>query len=621
MVERLKPLVLPKTDEGSSPSIQSAPIHIFEITTPSLTEVSVKPSFEELFSTLREARLARQTLVNRKSLQTWPSVNPEKRRKVEEILDNSQEIRGHVKLPKRLPPLRVNRASELIEAGMQAHRAIFQRLRDFIQPQLEEEFGKHARDLKREVENAIKQVIVSGKINDEEQIRSTLKEQFRVTGESRIREVRSVMTSEEIQKYERNVQLHIARLRDRLIQRGVDLEDAAQEARLAVLEAINNYNPELGKFPPYLFTIINGRLHDLMRTTSPMSRSEQRNLKIISEFEEKFESGKGRLPTIEEVELATGIKQEEIQDIKEFPRVFTQADLGEEVIEIMEREGHEGLRDSDPLVDPEGYLMEKEDVAVSITEYDRVKTALELLPERDRVIVRQYNFEGLPFWKVAENLGLSESGVCKLHKLAIARLKKMLTTSVSLKAFLHELGISYMSFNNNHLGEGLTYQHAGRAGARLGPVEMLTIKKRVEAHKQQVIENREARKERTAKRNKAEKRRSKRQKEIKGNVKNRLRGEHPQSEKVNGHRPKEYRPVKPEDLEVLLELYGDRLKDKEIRVLRLRSGLEDGVLWTREEVAIAIDLKTSAGVLYIENTGLGKLRQLEPSIFEQETSK
>lgn len=585
------------------------------------SEVVEAPTFEELFSTLREARLARQTLVNRKSLQTWPSVDPEEKKRVEEILDNSQEIRGHVKLPKRLPPLRINRASELIGAGMQAHRAIFQRLRDFIQPQLEEEFREHARDLKWEVENAIKQVIVSGRINDEEQIRSDLKEQFGVTGESRIQEVRSVMTGEEIQKYEKNVQAHLARLRHRLSQRGVDLEDAAQEARLAVFEAINHYNPELGKFPPYLFTIINGRLHDLMRAASPMSRSEQRNLRTISEFEQNFESEKGRPPTIEEIELATGIRREEIQDIKEFPSVFTMADLREDMIKQMEREDHVALRDEDSLVEPEEYLLEKEDVGNLIAEHGRITTALSLLTERDSVIIRQYNFKDLPFWKVGENLGLSESRVCQLHKRALARLKKMLTTGVSLKVFLHELGISYASFDNNRLGEGLTYQHAGRAGARLGPVEMLTIKKRVEAHKQQVVENREARKERTAKRNKAEKRRSKRQKEIKHNVKNRLRGRHPQSEKVNGHRPKEYKPVKPEDLEVLLELYGDQLKDKEMRVLRLRSGLEDGVLWTMEETAIAINLKTATGVAYIERIGLGKLRKLEPSVFEYGTSK
>ncbi|MBI4091954.1 MAG: sigma-70 family RNA polymerase sigma factor [Candidatus Levybacteria bacterium] len=575
------------------------------------------PTFEELFSTLREARLARQTLVNRKRLPSWETLDPEEKRKVEEILGNSEEIRGHIKLPGRLPTLRINRTGELIESGKQARSLIFQRLRDFIQPQLDEEFGEHARDLRWEVENAIKQVIVSGRIDDERELQSALKDQFGVTGEAKIREVKSVMTGEEIKKYEKNVQRHIARLRDRLVRRGCDLEDAAQEARLAVLEAINNYNPELGKFPPYLFSIINGRLHDLMRTTSPMSRSEQRNLKIISEFEEKFESEKGRQPTIEETEVATGLKREVIQDIKEFPRVFTQADLGGEVIEIMEREGHEGLRDLDDTAEPEEFLAMKEEI---LADNERATVAFEFIPDREKQIIYRHDFEGKPHHEIGRELGLSESRTVQLRKRAIKRLKKMLSIGISLKEFLGELGITYSFFQVNNLGEGLNISR-GRKGARLGPVEMRIIKKRVEAHKQQVVENREARRRQIERRTKTEKRKKRREKELRRNVKERLRKRSFDPERVNGHRPKEYRPVKPEDLEVLLELYGDQLKGREVRVLRLRSGLEDGVLWTREEVAIVIGLKTSAGVVYIENRGLGKLRQLEPSIFEQETPK
>jgi len=616
MVEKLNPSVSSKTDEGGPSSIHS--VRVFEIATPSLTEITEveveAPTFEKLLGQLREARIARQTLVNRKNLPTWQYIDEEDRRQIENIIEDSHEIRGYVKLPSKFPQIRVNTARETIQAGKKARLSLIERLRNYIQPQIDEEYGDHARELRQTVEEAINQTIVNFNGNDEEDFQTSLKDQVHIKGEVKIQEVRSIMTGEEIQKYEKNVQTHLARLRDRLIRLGVDLEDAAQEARLAVLEAISNYNPELGKFPPYLFTIINGRLYDLMRTTSPMTRSEQKNLKEIFEFEQNFESDNGRPPTIEEIELATGIKREEIQDIKEFPHVFAMADLGEDIIEQI-------LRDQDSLVEPEKYLMEKEDVADLITEYGRIKVALELLAERDRAIVIQHNLKGLTFWKIAENLGLSESRICQLHKKALARLKKMLTTGVSLKAFLRELGISRDSFNNNRLGEGLEYKHAGRAGARLGPFEMLTIKKRVEAHKQQVVENREVRKKQTAKRNRVEKRRSRRQKEVKRIVKNRLRGKHLHPENVNGHRPKEYKPVKPEDLEILLELYGDQLKSNEVRVLRLRSGLEDGVLWTREEVAIVIGLKTPAGVLYIENRGLGKLRKLEPSIFEQETSK
>ena len=583
-----------------------------QLSLPQGAEIVEGPTFEELFGILKEARLARQTLVNRKRLPAWATLDSEEKRRVEEILDQSEGIRGHIKLPMKLPPLRVNRAGKLIEAGKQARSIIFQRLRDFIQPQLEEEFGDHAKDLRREADEAIRQVIVNGRIDDERAIQAVLKDQFGVTGESKIREVKSVMTGEEIQKYEKNVQRHVARLRDRLVRWGVDLEDAAQEARLAVLEAMNNYNPELGKFPPYLFTIINGRLHDLMRTMSPMSRSQQRNLKIVSEFEEKFESDKGRQPTIEEIEVATGLKREVIQDIKEFPKVFTQADLGDEVIEILEREGHEGLRDLDDTAEPEKFLAMKEGI---LSDNERLTAAFEFIPDREKQIIYRHDFEGKPHHEIGRELGLSESRTVQLRKRAIKRLRRMLSVGISLKEFLGEIGISYAVFNSNSFGEGLEFEHVGRGGTRLGPIEMKIIRDRAEAHKRQITENREARKKETARRHKIEKRKKRREKELKRNVKNRLKGNDTRSERVNGLRPKEYQPVKPDDLEVLLELYGDQLKDKEVRVLRLRSSLEDGVLWTLQEVALAINLKTAAGVRYIEQRGLEKLRELEPSTF------
>src|SRR3989344_9490470 len=125
MVERSESLPLTPLEKqmGGDNSLPIQSVHILEITAPLLTEateVSVQPTFEELFGILREARLARQTLVNRKILQTWATLDPEEKRRIEEILDKSEEIRGHIKLPEKLPPLRVSRAGELIEAGKEA---------------------------------------------------------------------------------------------------------------------------------------------------------------------------------------------------------------------------------------------------------------------------------------------------------------------------------------------------------------------------------------------------------------------------------------------------------------------------------------------------------------------
>ncbi len=624
MGEILKPSVLPTAIDESSLLPVNSMAGIFEVPVASLTEgaeVSVEPSFEELFEILREARLARQALINRKISQTWASVDPEEKKRVGDILDTSESIRGHIRLPEKLPPLRVSRASELIEAGKEARNLIFKRLKDFIQPQLDEEFGEHAKDLKWEVENAISHVITSGRINNEEQIHSDLIVQFGISGRTRIREVKSIMTGEEVQRYEKNVQAHVSRLSGRLVEFGVDLDDAKQEARLAVLEAICNYKPELGKFPSYLFTIINGRLWDFIRNTSPMSRGQQGNLKKISQFESSFEIENGRPPTIEEVEQEVGIERHKILDLKEFPRVLTMADFREEVIERMENAGDLRLRDPDGMVEPEEFLITVEDV---LADNERLNAAFEFISDRAKLIINRHDVQGKRHHEIGRELGLSEARTVQIRKKAIEQLRKMLTEGVSLKVFLRQLGISYASFSNNRFGEGLEYQRAGRSGAHLGPVEMLTIKKRVEARNQQVIANREARKEQTAKNKEAGKKKIRKEREgkreLKKNIKKRLNEKGSRSEKTKSRRPKEYKAVKPDDLEILLELYGNKLRDKEVKVLRLRAGLEDGTLRTLEETAKAVGLKTGPGALYVEQRGLDKLRKLEPSVFEQNAS-
>lgn len=576
-----------------------------------------KPSFEELFNILREARLARHVLATRKNSKVWANTSSEGQKEVDDILTSSKEIRGYIKLPNRLPPYRAKRASVLIQAGKEAQNTMFQRLRDFIQPQLEEEFRDHAGGLKFVVEDSIRQVIVEGRTDDKNQIQSNLVEQFGVKGEAKMREVRSRMTSEEVDKYEKNVQMHISRLKDRLKQFGVDLDDAKQTARLAVNEALNNHKPELGKLAPYMFRIINGRLWDLIRSTSPFTRGQQKTLREISDFESNFEQGQGRLPTIEEIEELTGIERDKIIELKETPSFYSMADLGGDLLEKMENGEVKGLRDYDNTVEPENYLISRDDV---LSKNERITAAFELIEPRAKIIIYRHDIEGIPHHKTGNEIGLSESRVVQIRKKALKELKKMLTEGINLKEFLSKIGISYAVFHSNGFGEGLHFDHSGRGGARLGPIEMVTIKKRAEAHKQMVLERREEKKKKTASINKSEKSAKRRMRITKQTVKRRLNGTRSHSEIMHGNRPTGYKPIKPENLEVLLELYGDQLKGNELRVLKLRSGLEDGIFWTLEEAAIAVELKTSAGARYSEQRGLEKLRELEPSIFEENTS-
>ncbi len=57
---------------------------------------------------------------------------------------------------------------------------------------------------------------------------------------------------------------------------------------------------------------------------------------------------------------------------------------------------------------------------------DRVRTALEMLPERERRIITLYYFEEATMKQIGAAIGVNESRVSQLHARAISRLKQAL---------------------------------------------------------------------------------------------------------------------------------------------------------------------------------------------------
>ena len=81
----------------------------------------------------------------------------------------------------------------------------------------------------------------------------------------------------------------------------------------------------------------------------------------------------------------------------------------------------------DALPSPDGTPVEENSRKA---ERDRVKGAMDTLPERDQTIVRMYYFEDLSFREIGSNLGITESRVSQLH----SRIKQRLDEALAEKA-------------------------------------------------------------------------------------------------------------------------------------------------------------------------------------------
>lgn len=67
-----------------------------------------------------------------------------------------------------------------------------------------------------------------------------------------------------------------------------------------------------------------------------------------------------------------------------------------------------------------------EDELMDAVEADRVRAALEVLPERERALVEGFYFEGRRFDEVAQELGISKSWASRLHTKALGLLREAL---------------------------------------------------------------------------------------------------------------------------------------------------------------------------------------------------
>ena len=61
---------------------------------------------------------------------------------------------------------------------------------------------------------------------------------------------------------------------------------------------------------------------------------------------------------------------------------------------------------------------------------DMIAGAINHLPERERIVVSLYYFEGLTMREIGEALSVTESRVCQMHTKAILRLRARLGTSL-----------------------------------------------------------------------------------------------------------------------------------------------------------------------------------------------
>lgn len=191
-------------------------------------------------------------------------------------------------------------------------------------------------------------------------------------------------------------------------------EDLTSVGSIALVTAADAFDPALGvPFGAYARRRILGAFADDMRSADWAGRGSRKKIRELKTVEETLTAALGRVPSVTELAEALGLEEKVV--------AATQQDASRSVVALE-------TDMSDYLVTegrtPEEELVEAEQTAM-------LRTAVETLPERMRLIVSQLFFEGATVKDIAAQLGITHSAVSQQRSEAMKLLRDGLQTHYS----------------------------------------------------------------------------------------------------------------------------------------------------------------------------------------------
>lgn len=201
--------------------------------------------------------------------------------------------------------------------------------------------------------------------------------------------------------------------------RHVDREELARAGALGLVEAARRYDPERGvPFQRFAAQRIRGAILDAVRAADWAPRSVRNLARRLEAAEQRLATRLGRVPQPAEMAEELGISRQELDRLQD--RMFRS------VVLALEHEVLDETEDDLTLVDvitdhrtPEP-LEELE--ARELLGY--LRDAVELLPERQRIVIVGYFLEGRTSQDLARFLSVTESRISQLRSEALEMLRQ-----------------------------------------------------------------------------------------------------------------------------------------------------------------------------------------------------
>ena len=195
----------------------------------------------------------------------------------------------------------------------------------------------------------------------------------------------------------------------------LDVEDLASAGAMGLLSAMKRYDPTRDiKFRTFAEYRIRGMMLDEIRAMDWVPRSVRARREQIRQIVDEQVQKKGALPTTEELAKVLGVSLDELEGISGCdPRLVSL----DEPIGL----GEDGCTLGDVLPDND-----RQDPFAACADAEMkaaLHAALMILSSRQQEVLQLYYHVGLTMKEIGGRLGLTESGVCRVHSGALRQLR------------------------------------------------------------------------------------------------------------------------------------------------------------------------------------------------------
>src|SRR4051812_21073693 len=200
----------------------------------------------------------------------------------------------------------------------------------------------------------------------------------------------------------------------------IEQADLVSYGIFGLIDAIEKFDISRAiKFETYAISRIKGAIIDELRAIDWIQRSVRYKAREVEKAYAALEGRLHRTPTEGEVATELGISLDDLHTI------FSQVSFVNVIAldELLNVGGERG--DKMSLVDTLEDTKAEDPVAAFETEETKylLARAINTLPEREKIVVTLYYYEGLTLAEIGQVLGVTESRICQMHTKAVLQLR------------------------------------------------------------------------------------------------------------------------------------------------------------------------------------------------------